>query len=72
MALQADYQVAIEGADKTQATALAIEFWTDQGFIVHSSSYNCIIFRRNGYGSLGKLLDSFLSGDYNTPGFLDQ
>ena len=70
MALQANYQVAIEGADKTRATALAIEFWTGKGFTVHSSSYNCIILRRNGYGSIGKLLGSLfteLAGQNDIP-----
>ncbi len=61
MALQATHQVEIDGADKTQAVALAIEFWTSKGFIVHSNSYNCIILRRNGYGSAGKLLGRLLS-----------
>jgi hypothetical protein len=56
MALQANHQVKIPGADKTQATALAIEFWTSKGFIVHSSSYNCIVLHRNAYGSFGKLV----------------
>jgi len=59
MALTAKQQVKIPGADKTQATALAIEFWTSKGFIVHGSSYNCIVLRRNGYGSIGKLFGSF-------------
>ncbi len=62
MALQANNWVTIPDADKTQATTLAIEFWTSKGFTVHSNSYNCIVFRRNGYGSVGKLIiDSLLA-----------
>ena len=37
MALTSKHQVKIPGADKTQAAALAIEFWTGKGFIVHTS-----------------------------------
>lgn len=40
--------------------SLAIEFWTGKGFIVHSSSYNCIVLRRNGYGSVGKIVGRFV------------
>jgi hypothetical protein len=61
MALTAKHQIKIQGADKTQATALAIEFWTGKGFIVQSSSYNCIVLRRNGYGSVGKLLNNLIN-----------
>lgn len=67
MAAQAKHQVKIDGADKTQATALAIEFWTSKGFKVHSDSYNCIVLRRNGYGTMGKLfgclLEEFAGGE---------
>jgi hypothetical protein len=62
MALQANHQVIIHGADKTQATALAIEYWTSKGFTVHSSSYNCIVLHRNGYGSIGKRLGNLFNG----------
>ena len=64
MSLQSRNWVKIQGANKTQAMALAIEFWTSQGFKVHSNSYNCIVFRRNGYGSIGKLIDCvFIGGE---------
>jgi hypothetical protein len=55
MALQANHQVIIPGADKTQATVLAVEFWTSKGFTVQSSSYNCIVLRRNGYTSVSEI-----------------
>ena len=61
MALQANHQVIMPGADKTQATALAIEFWTSKGFTVKSSSYNCIVLRRNGYGSVVNQLGNFFN-----------
>jgi hypothetical protein len=61
MALSAKHKVIIPAADKTQATALAIEFWTSKGFTVHNSSYNCIILRRNGYGSVSRLLSNFIN-----------
>lgn len=68
MALQANHQVIIPAADKTQATALAIEFWTSKGFTVHSNSYNCIVLRSNGYGhvSIGRLY-GFLFGSETKP-----
>jgi hypothetical protein len=62
MALQANHQVKIPGANKTQATALAIEFWTGKGFIVHTSSYNCIVLRSNRYGSIGRLYEYIFGG----------
>ena len=61
MTLQTKHKVRITGADKTQAAALAIEFWTSKGYTVHSDSYNCIIFRRNGYGTFGKILGDTLN-----------
>lgn len=66
MGLQANHQVIIAGADKTQATALAIEFWTGKGFIVHTSSYNCIVLRSNSYGSMGRLCE-FIFGSEAKP-----
>ena len=70
MALQAKHQVKIPGADKTQATALAIEFWTSKGFTVHSDSYNCIVLRRHGYGTTRRFLGCVieeLAGGEETP-----
>lgn len=61
MSIEACHEVVLPGADKTQATALAIEFWTSQGFAVHTSSYNCLVFRRNGYGSVGGMLGNLLN-----------
>ena len=63
MALQANHQVIIPAADKTQATVLAIEFWTSKGFTVHSNSYNCIVLRSNGYGSIGRLYEFLFGGE---------
>lgn len=62
MALQAKHTVTIAGADKVQASALAIEFWTSKGFSAHSESYNCIVLRRNGYGSFIANLTFQVSG----------
>jgi hypothetical protein len=42
--------------DKVQGAALAIEFWTSLGFETHSSSYNCLVLRRNKYGTAGDVL----------------
>jgi hypothetical protein len=61
MATSAKHQVTILGADKTQITALAIEFWTSRGFVLHNSSYNCIVLRRGGFGSIGNLLGRVVS-----------
>jgi hypothetical protein len=63
MSVQAKHQVKIAEADKTQATALALEFWTSKGFKVYSDSYNCIVLRRNDYGTMGKLF-SCIIGDF--------
>lgn len=58
--MQAVHQVVITGADKTQATALAMEFWTSKGYTFHSSSYNCLIFRSMNYGSFGLVVSAFM------------
>ena len=57
--MQVLHQVLIAGADKTQATALAMEFWTSKGYTVHNSSYNCLVFRSKNYGSFGLVIAAF-------------
>ena len=51
-ALFAEFEVSVPGLNKTQALALAMEFWTGQDYIEHQSSYNRIVFRKNGYGTI--------------------
>lgn len=63
MALQAHNYVNIPNAEKEQIVVLVVEFWTSKGFTVHSNSYNCIVFRKNGYGSISKIINGFFFGE---------
>lgn len=60
--MRAVHQVVIAGADKTQATALAIEFWTSKGYTVHKDSYNCLVFWSHWYGSFRNMFRKFKIG----------
>lgn len=63
MAVVANWEVTIPGLNKTQSLALAIEFWTGQGYIEHQSSYNRIVFRKNGYGTITSGIKFMLNSD---------
>ncbi len=42
---------------------LLMEFWTAKGFQEHQSSYNRLVLRRNGYGSVKAMLGSLTSAE---------
>lgn len=42
---------------------LVIDFWTSKGFQEHQSSYNRLVLRRSGYGTVKALLGSLAAGD---------
>ena len=63
MAVVANWEVTIPGLNKTQSLALAIEFWTGQDYIEHQSSYNRIVFRKNGYGTISSGIKFLLNND---------
>ncbi len=56
------WTVTAPGVNKTQAAILAMEFWTSQGFAEHTSSYNRLVLRRNGYGTASNWLKTAWSG----------
>lgn len=61
MSSAATWTVTASGLNKTQAGLLALEFWTAQGFREHQASYNCLVLRRNGFGTAKALLGSLTS-----------
>ena len=57
MSLGVVWTVTAPALTKAQAGALAVEFWTSEGFEVSDSSYNRLIFRRRGYGTVSSWLE---------------
>lgn len=61
MGSAATWTVTAPGVNKAQAALLVMEFWTAKGFQEHQSSYNRLVLRRNGYGTVKGFLGSLTS-----------
>lgn len=57
MPTTAGFIVTARGVSKSQAAVLLLEFWTSKGFSEHTASYNRLVLRRNGYGTLARWLE---------------
>jgi hypothetical protein len=52
------WNVSAKGVSKAGAVALLMEFWTSKGFQEHESSYNRLVMRRNGFGTVRSWIES--------------